>query len=89
MSAINPVFGNTEYESASLSPSSKQEEVDNSTGLPLPHGEVIAYEYSPQSSADDEYDYECPYWAPADMRSELLSQFRKLRMPSVAQKELE
>ena len=35
------------------------------------------------------YDYESPYWAPADKKTELLSQFRKLRIQSVAQKDLE
>ncbi len=49
-----------------------------------------AYDYAPElSKNDDEYDYENPYWAPANKRTELLRQFRKLRIQSVAQKELE
>ena len=47
------------------------------------------YDYIPQASNDDDYDYESPYWVPADQKTELLSQFRKLRIPSVALKEIE
>ena len=48
------------------------------------------YDYVPKMSRnDDEYDYESPYWAPADKRTELFRQFKKLRIQSIAQKELE
>ena len=36
----------------------------------------------------DEYDYEIPYWAPADRKAELLGQFKKLKIPSVVQQDL-
>ena len=43
----------------------------------------------PVGNTNNEYDYDSPYWAPADRKTELLSQFRKLRIPSVTQKDLE
>ncbi len=74
----NERFDDAEYETASLPPSPEGNEV---------------YDYVPQESHearnDDEYDYESPYWAPADKKSELLSQFRKLRLRSAAQKDIE
>lgn len=51
---------------------------------------VSTYDYAGQEDgSDDEYDYESPYWAPADRKAELLNQFRKLRIQSVTQKDLE
>ena len=48
------------------------------------------YDFPPEMSGKrDEYDYESSYWLPSDQKAELLSQFRKLRMHSVAQKDLE
>ena len=47
------------------------------------------YDYVPQVSSAEDYDYESPYWAPSSERSKLLEQFRKLQIPSVSQKELE
>ena len=35
------------------------------------------------------YDYENPYWMPADKKEELLGQFKKLQIKNVAQKDLE
>ena len=37
----------------------------------------------------EEYDYENPYWMPADKKEELLEQLKKLQIKSVAQKDLE
>ena len=50
--------------------------------------EEKANEYDSASLAE-EYDYENPYWMPADKKEELLEQFKKLRIKSVAQKDLE
>ena len=48
------------------------------------------YDYAGQEDGPiDEYDYENPYWVPADKKAELLNQFRKLRIQSVTQKDLE
>ena len=33
-----------------------------------------------QNSAVEDYDYDSPYWTPADKKVELLSQFRKLKI---------
>ena len=57
--------------------------------LPSAEEQEVAYEYIPQEVQDDEYDYESPYWAPAEKKNELLRQFKKLRIPSVPQKDLE
>lgn len=42
------------------------------------------YEFSPVNldNGDDDYDYDTPYWAPSNEVKELLSQLRKLRIPS-------
>ncbi len=56
------------------------------------HAEKITgvYDYARKDNGhDDEYDYESPYWEPADKKTELLSQFRKLKIKSVAQKDIE
>lgn len=79
----NTANQSTEYDSTTLSPSCDPKEAL------LPDIDETAYDYIPRDAEDDEYDYECPYWEPADKKNQLLSQFRKLRLPSVAQKELE
>ena len=79
ISCRNEMFDNNEYESASLTP-------------PVEESEALkVYDYVPHEASkdDDEYDYESPYWAPSDKKAELLSQFKKLRIQSVTQKELE
>ena len=42
-----------------------------------------------QPSSHKNYNYESPYWLPSNEEAELLSQFKDLRMRSVAQKDLE
>ena len=48
-----------------------------------------AYDYTTGPGGSDEYDYENPYWAPAEEKEGLLTQFRKLKIQSIAQKDLE
>ena len=49
-----------------------------------------AYDYTTApGGSDDEYDYENPYLAPAEEKEGLLTQFRKLKIQSIAQKDLE
>ena len=38
---------------------------------------------SQQNSAVEDYDYDNPYWTPADKKAELLSQFRKLMIQRI------
>ena len=59
--------------------------VSNDPSMPKPCNE----EENGETESDDYYDYESPYWAPADMKTELLNQFRKLRIPSVETKDIE
>ena len=67
-----------EYETVSLS------------GEIAPKDIVEVYDFTPaKTSEKDEYDYESPYWLPSDQKAELLDQMKKLRIPSVAQKDLE
>ena len=47
------------------------------------------YEFSTTLIGEDTYDYESPYWAPADKKTELLRQFKKLRIQSVAEEDIE
>ncbi len=57
---------------------------------PKPQGEGRDEEATiPNKEESDEYDYESPYWAPADKRTGLLSQLRKLKINSVTQKDIE
>ena len=45
---------------------------------------------SPPNETDkDGYDYEIPYWVPADKKVNLLSQFEKLRIRVISGKRLE
>ena len=75
VSANNP----NDYETLSLSERTIPE-VAASDGI---------YDFAPEMSGKrDEYDYESPYWLPSDQKAELLSQFRKLRTQSIAQKDL-
>ena len=39
--------------------------------------------FSQQDSAVEDYDYDSPYWTPADKKVELLSQFRKLKIQRI------
>ena len=48
-----------------------------------------AYDYTTTPTGSDEYDYENPYWAPAEEKEGLLTQFRKLKIQSIAQKDVE
>ena len=50
-------------------------------------GEV--YDYIPVWNDRDDYDYESPYWEPSDKKSELLKQFKKLKIPSVKEKDIQ
>ena len=56
----------------------------------LSTSEFEIYDFTPKivDSVVD-YDYETPYWAPADKRKDLLSQFKKLRIRSVAENDIE
>ncbi len=51
--------------------------------------EVEEYDYIPRVAQVDDYDYESPFWAPADKRTELLRQFEKLKIRSVAEDTIE
>ena len=44
------------------------------------HEGVSPTNFSQQNSAVEDYDYDSPYWTPADKKVELLSQFRKLKI---------
>ena len=48
-----------------------------------------AYDYTTGPGGSDEYDYENPYLAPAEEKEGLLTQFRKLKIQSIARKDLE
>lgn len=48
------------------------------------------YDYIRETGGNDQYyNYESPYFLPSNQKTELLSQFKKLRMLSVAHKDLE
>ena len=71
---------------ATLEPE-EQEEKENE------YDSASLVDFSPHNdnnnSKFDGYDYENPYWMPADKNEELLGQFKKLRIKSVALKDLE
>ena len=41
------------------------------------------HSFSEQNSAVEDYDYDSPYWTPADKKVELLFQFRKLMIQRI------
>ena len=45
--------------------------------------------FSQQNSAVEDYDYDSPYWTPADKKVELLSQFRKLKIQRILPENIE
>ena len=45
--------------------------------------------FSQQNSAVEDYDYDNPYWTPADKKVELLSQFRKLKIQEILPENIE
>ena len=45
--------------------------------------------FSQQNSAVEDYDYDSPYWTPADKKVELLSQFRKLMIHRILPENIE
>ena len=45
--------------------------------------------FSEQNSAVEDYDYDSPYWTPADKKVELLSQFRKLKIQRILPENIE
>ena len=47
------------------------------------------YDFTPQSAKGEDYDYETPFWSPADKKTDLLAQFKKLRIPSIEEADIE
>ena len=47
------------------------------------------YDYISGRNERDDYDYESPYWEPSDKKTELLKQFKKLKIPSVREKDIQ
>ena len=45
--------------------------------------------FSQQNSAVEDYDYDSPYWTPADKKVELLSQFSKLKIQRILPENIE
>ena len=45
--------------------------------------------FSQQNSAVEDYDYDSPYWTPADKKVGLLSQFRKLKIQRILPENIE
>lgn len=52
-----------------------------------PDDPIGIYDYIRQAG-EGEYDYDSPYWRPADEEKELLAALKKLRITSVAHEEL-
>ena len=67
-----------DYDTASL-PSNKADEAMSEE----------VYDYTQSEAIFDDYDYESPYEKPSDEKTKLIKQFRKLRISSIMQKELE
>ena len=59
------------------------EEYDN----PLSPDEAKEFKFTPTED-EDFYDYDSPYWMPSNEERELMTQFKKLRIPNISQKEL-
>ena len=79
VSSQNRIFDESTYEYDKVSSSSSEDAKAE---------QEKAYDYIPQPSQEDEYDYESPYWEPADKKAELLGQFRKLKIRNVVQDDI-
>ena len=54
---------------------------------PLSPDEAKEFKFTPAED-EDFYDYDSPYWMPSNEERELMTQFKKLRIPNISQKEL-
>ena len=61
----------------------QNDEYDN----PLSPDEAKEFKFTPTED-EDFYDYDSPYWMPSNEERELMTQFKKLRIPNISQKEL-
>lgn len=85
---VNPVT--SVYYSRLNKPGGADVTTKNSSEI-APKDDFELYDYIPTNFEGDTdiYDYESPYWMPSHKKMELLTQFRKLRIQSVSQKDLE
>ena len=86
--AVNPLSTEQDNQSYASIDEEKGREPEQTLSLTCTR-RVDIYNYSSGQTEADEYDYESPYWEPADKKTELLNQFKKLKIPSVSEKDIE
>ena len=88
--AVNPLSAaEQDNQSYASIDDEKGRELETTLSLTCTARRVDIYNYTPEQTEADEYDYESPYWEPADKKTELLNQFEKLKIPSVSEEDIE